>query len=127
MEEFFAKKRIDLEQLKGSDALLFAELKAHFEQMGPKSFDHTKKYLFNKLRGSFPLRKESLKEAAPVTTILTTPIDRTTPAEELSTSSAETSPSEDHPAAASKPAGFKPRFKAAKAADTANEEPIDPS
>ena len=49
-EEFFAKKKIDLHKLKTADASLFAELESHYEQMGEKSFDHTKKYWFNKWR-----------------------------------------------------------------------------
>ena len=54
-EEFFKKKRIDLTALDAGESSLFFELKNHFEQMGEKSFDHTKKYWFNKLRRQFPL------------------------------------------------------------------------
>ncbi|MFD0766088.1 hypothetical protein ACFQZI_14590 [Mucilaginibacter lutimaris] len=49
-EEFFKKKRIDLVALKAAEPGLFAEFEKHFAQMGEKSFDHTKKYWFNKLR-----------------------------------------------------------------------------
>ncbi len=48
-EEFFKKKRIDLAALEQGEAALFSEFKTHFEQMGEKSYDHTKKYWFNKL------------------------------------------------------------------------------
>lgn len=37
---------------------LFSEFKTHFEQMGEKSFDHTKKYWFNKLRHLYHLAAE---------------------------------------------------------------------
>jgi hypothetical protein len=62
-EEFFLKKRIDLKQLAENDAVLFSEFKLHYEQMGPKSFDHTKKYWFNELRHKYPaVRPEKAKE-----------------------------------------------------------------
>lgn len=54
-EEFFAKKKIDLSALKLTEPALFEELNSHYEQMGPKSFDHSKKYWFNKLRRKFPI------------------------------------------------------------------------
>jgi len=57
-EEFFKKKRIDLIALQKGDAALFSEFKTHFEQMGEKSFDHTKKYWFNKLRHVYLLPAE---------------------------------------------------------------------
>jgi hypothetical protein len=57
-EEFFKKKKISLDLLQTADLALFAEFKAHFEQMGDKSFDHTKKYWFNKLRRQYPLPVE---------------------------------------------------------------------
>jgi len=54
-EEFFKKKRIDLDALQKGEPALFSEFKTHYEQMGEKSFDHTKKYWFNKTRRQFPL------------------------------------------------------------------------
>jgi hypothetical protein len=57
-EEFFKKKKIDLAALQVAEGSLFSEFKDHFEQMGEKSFDHTKKYWFNKLRRRFPLAPE---------------------------------------------------------------------
>ncbi|MFY8171272.1 MAG: hypothetical protein ACOVJ4_01390 [Sphingobacteriaceae bacterium] len=54
-EEFFAKKKINLDTLKSKDEVLFQELKNHFDQMGYKSFDYTKKYLFNPLRNQYPV------------------------------------------------------------------------
>lgn len=55
-EEFFAKKKINLDLLKLKEAELFQQLQSHFEQMGEKSFDHTKKYIFNPLRNKYPLQ-----------------------------------------------------------------------
>lgn len=57
-EEFFKKKRIDLAALLIAEPSLFSDFNAHFEQMGEKSFDHTKKYWFNKVRRQFPLAPE---------------------------------------------------------------------
>jgi len=57
-EEFFNKKRIDLVALQSGEPALFSEFKKHFEQMGEKSFDHTKKYWFNKLRLQYHLAPE---------------------------------------------------------------------
>jgi hypothetical protein len=57
-EEFFKKKKIDLTALEQADTALFLELRSHFELMGEKSFDHTKKYWFNKLRRRYPLSPE---------------------------------------------------------------------
>ncbi|WP_431199857.1 hypothetical protein ACRQ5D_14325 [Mucilaginibacter sp. P25] len=63
-EEFLKKKRIDLVALEQGEPALFSEFKDHFEQMGEKSFDHTKKYWFNKLRRRFPVPLEVKTEKA---------------------------------------------------------------
>ncbi|MDB5008688.1 MAG: hypothetical protein JWP45_3081 [Mucilaginibacter sp.] len=57
-EEFFKKKRIDLAALEKAQPALFSEFKTHYEQMGEKSFDHTKKYWFNKIRRQYQLAPE---------------------------------------------------------------------
>lgn len=57
-EEFFKKKRIDLAALQAGEPSLFSEFKKHYELMGEKSFDHTKKYWFNKLRLLYHLAPE---------------------------------------------------------------------
>lgn len=56
-EEFFRKKKIDLSALMQAEPGLYEELKKHYEQMGEKSFDHTKKFGFNKWRRLFPLHE----------------------------------------------------------------------
>ncbi|AMR30305.1 hypothetical protein A0256_02175 [Mucilaginibacter sp. PAMC 26640] len=61
-EEFFQKKRISLTALQAGEPDLFAEFKIHFEKMGEKSFDHTKKYWFNKLRQTYHLPPEQKPE-----------------------------------------------------------------
>ncbi len=98
-EEFFLKKKIDLEHLAHSNLELFSEFKSHFEQMSEKSFDHTKKYWFNDLRKKFPLSEEkeiTLKEAFKPKEISAAPI--TEEIKEISNTP--------------KPKGFTPRFKA---------------
>ncbi|HAE69310.1 MULTISPECIES: hypothetical protein [Sphingobacterium] len=98
-EEFFIKKKIDLKALKAADEPLFEEFKAHYSAMGEKSFDHSKKFWFNKLRKSFHLAEEE--------TVIAKPVEKqVTPDASSETSSIPTA----------KPAGFKPRFKAPSAA-----------
>ncbi len=99
-EEFFVKKRIDLPALEKAEPSLFSEFKTHFMQMGEKSFDHTKKYWFNKLRRQFHLAPEIKPEKISIPN----PLAEQTIAESLN----ET--------VATKPAakmGFVPKFKAA--------------
>jgi len=94
-EEFFIKKKIDLKALQAADGPLFEEFKAHYSAMGEKSFDHSKKFWFNKLRKSFHLAEEE--------TVIAKPIVK----QVITDTASETS--SIHTA---KPAGFKPRFKA---------------
>lgn len=102
-EEFFHKKKIDLTALQASEPALYAEFSKHYAAMGEKSFDHTKKFWFNKLRKTYLI---SAGEPAPI------------PEKMLATSDVPVQPvSEVEPVALpntiAKPAGFKPRFKAA--------------
>lgn len=57
-EEFIAKKKIDLALFENAEPGLFAEFQSHYSQMGAKSFDHNKKFLFNKLRRTYHLKEE---------------------------------------------------------------------
>ncbi len=59
-EEFFVKKKIDLSSFKLAEPTLFEEFKLHYESMGAKSFDHSKKYWFNKLRKRFGAIKDEV-------------------------------------------------------------------
>ncbi len=94
-EEFFRKKRIDLAALGKAEPALLSEFKTHFEQMGEKSFDHTKKYWFNKLRLAYHLAPEPKVEKV----VIENRLAEQTITETLS----ETTPPAN--------VGFKPRFK----------------
>ena len=108
-EEFFKKKRIDLAALSQAEPVLFSEFEQHFKQMGEKSFDHTKKYWFNKLRIQYHLAPEIKPEKPKAENQLA----EQTVTEELS-----------EMAAAPKPkVGFTPRFKAAAPAKPVEETP----
>lgn len=61
-EEFFHKKKIDLVQLQQAESALFYEFKSHFTEMGEKSFDHSKKFWFNKLRRLYHIIEEPKAE-----------------------------------------------------------------
>jgi len=95
-EEFFRKKRIDLAALGKAEPALLSEFKTHFEQMGEKSFDHTKKYWFNKLRLTYHLAPEPRVEKV----IIENALAEQTITDVLS----ETTPPPAN-------VGFKPRFK----------------
>ncbi|SEM83467.1 hypothetical protein SAMN05216436_10871 [bacterium A37T11] len=97
-EEFFVKKKIDLGLLKIQQPALYDEFQLHFRLMGEKSFDHTKKYWFNRLRKDFLLCEETVT-ILPETKILTSNPSQN----RLETPSGNS--------LATKPAGFKPRFK----------------
>jgi len=108
-EEFFIKKRIDLPALQKAEPSLFSEFKTHFSQMGEKSFDHTKKYWFNKLRRLYHLAPEIKPEKLHILN----PLAEQTIAESLSETIAP------------KPElkiGFVPRFKAANMPKPAAEQ-----
>ncbi|SEL76400.1 hypothetical protein [Parapedobacter koreensis] len=114
-EEFFIKKRIDLVQLQCAKPDLYEEFRSHYTLMGEKSFDHTKKYWFNRLRKEYPLT-----EAAAVVTEAN--VANVPTSEALATGSAATN--------SSKPSGFKPRFKAAvtqsaEATEQASPKPVE--
>ncbi len=93
--DFFAKKKIDIKALKKADPELYQEFASHYELMGEKSFDHSKKFWFNKLRKNF-LLEEVVVNASPQTPMQDT---ARTPLKVEGTSS--------------KPAGFRPKIKIA--------------
>ncbi len=103
-EEFFVKKKIDLKALQAADEPLYEEFRMHYAVMGEKSFDHSKKFWFNKLRLRFRLEEE----AAPVGPIANK-TDKAVPAPQTE-------------ALTAKPSGFKPRFKAIVPADKPSSE-----
>ncbi|SHN02284.1 hypothetical protein [Mucilaginibacter sp. OK098] len=99
-DEFFKKKRVDLVALEKAEPALFSEFKTHYEQMGEKSFDHTKKYWFNKTRRQFPLAVEVKTEKPHIAN----PLAEQTITESLSEAS---------PVSSAPKTGFVPRFRAA--------------
>lgn len=102
-EAFFEKKRIDLNKLRHAEPALYQEFNDHFRLMGERSFDHTKKFWFNKLRKRFHLPEAAVSPKAAA--ISNSSVDENKAIAEKET------PQAAAPAAA-KPAGFKPRFKA---------------
>lgn len=143
-EEFFKKKRIDLDALQKVEPALFSEFKNHFGLMGEKSFDHTKKYWFNKLRLQFPapaeVKTERVKIDNPLAeqTITESLIEETVTPPKLgfvpkfkaanipnpaaTDTPAETKP-EEQPAATPTPKlGFTPKFRAANPPKPAAEQ-----
>lgn len=99
-DEFFKKKRVDLVALEKAEPALFSEFKTHYEQMGEKSFDHTKKYWFNKTRRRFPLAVEVKTEKPHIAN----PLAEQTITESLT---------EPAPVSATPKVGFTPKFRAA--------------
>ncbi len=104
-EEFFKKKRIDLAALEKAEPVLFGEFKTHFEQMGEKSFDHTKKYWFNKLRRQYQLALEIKTEKPHIAN----PLAEQTITESLG---------EKVPIASTPKMGFIPKLRAGSTSDT---------
>ena len=106
-EEFFKKKRIDLIALEKGEPALFFEFKTHYNQMGEKSFDHTKKYWFNKIRRQYNIPPEVKTEKPRIENQLAEQTITESLIEAVATS-------------APKP-GFTPRFKAPVAAKPTEE------
>lgn len=110
-EEFFKKKRIDLDALEKGNPALFFEFKTHFNQMGEKSFDHTKKYWFNNLRKIYHLAAEIKTEKPKIENQL---------AEQTVTDSLN----ESAESAAAPKLGFVPKFRA-NVTQPAQETPVE--
>ena len=113
-EEFFTKKKINLVTLQQDEPALFFEFKVHFEKMGEKSFDHTKKYWFNKLRLRYPAPPEPKVEKV----VIENPLAEQTVTETLAEKPAQPNPK----------VGFTPRFKAGatKPAETTPSGQVEP-
>jgi hypothetical protein len=109
-EEFFLKKKIDLNKLKQANDGLYTQFKSHFTLMGEKSFDHTKKYWFNRLRKDFRLSEEEEERLKALNQKIVAPTA-------VEAKAAETE------AVAAKPTGFKPKFKAASLAPKETQTP----
>ncbi|HEX8377041.1 MAG TPA: hypothetical protein VF602_04435 [Pedobacter sp.] len=107
-EEFFTKKKIDLVSFEKAEPVLYTEFKSHFWAMGEKSFDHTKKFWFNKLRRLYHL-------APPAKAVTQVETAIASQAEPLSSPTIEQQPA------------FTPRFKSANInkAESAPEEEVE--
>lgn len=110
-EEFLKKKKIDPVQLMMAERDLFFEFESHFNQMGDKSFEYSKKFWFNKLRRAHPLKDEPKSVKTEETNHAKIAPDPPKPAESIAKIAAATNPI---------PA-FKPRFKAQSPATNAEE------
>ena len=137
-EEFFTKKKIDLVQLEKAEPTLYNEFKTHFASMGEKSFDHTKKFWFNKLRRLYHLTPPEKAITQIETAIasqaesLSSPTIEQKPAFKPRFKSANIpkaeSSSEEQPATAPAPKpAFKPRNIPVKSAETKTEETQEPT
>lgn len=111
-EEFFLKKKIDLDFFKQGKPDVFAEFVAHYKVMSEKSFDHTKKYWFNNLRIDYLLSEE--KEAT-LKEVFKPKVESVT-VENIVTEK----PAEVLPTIVKAPA-FKPRFKVAATTNVSSE------
>lgn len=104
--EFFTKKKIDIIALQKSRPDLYQEFDRDYGLMGEKSFDHSKKFWFNRLRKEYLLEEieipaEEKKEV--VKPDVTSSVNVESKSPEVS----------DPGNTTAKPAGFKPRFKSA--------------
>ncbi|MDO8991494.1 MAG: hypothetical protein Q7U83_00425 [Daejeonella sp.] len=121
-EEFLIKKKIDAVQLKAKEQIFFSEFESHFLQMGEKSFDHSKKFWFNKLRRAYHLKEEPkpVKEEAKIAEIpasaqdkpVTEAINQEKPVY-VPRFKAATAQKADLPTQSDPPPAYVPRFKAA--------------
>ncbi|QBR10851.1 hypothetical protein [Sphingobacterium sp. CZ-2] len=102
--EFFTKKKIDIIALQKSRPDLYQEFDRDYALMGEKSFDHSKKFWFNRLRKEFLL--EEIEIPAEEKKELVKP--DVTSSVNVESKSTEVS---DPGNTTAKPAGFKPRFK----------------
>jgi hypothetical protein len=121
-EEFFTKKKIDLVQLEKAEPSLFVEFKSHFNLMGEKSFDHTKKFWFNKLRHLYRLSSPDKATTKVETKIASQaePLNSPTIEQALPLASAPNEISQPQPVV--KPA-FRPRNIPVKAEEKKTDEP----
>ncbi|MEO6521982.1 MAG: hypothetical protein ABIN91_09910, partial [Mucilaginibacter sp.] len=112
-EEFFKKKKIHLPQLQAAEPALFAEFEQHYNQMGEKSFDHTKKYWFNQLRRKYHTPPEEKIEKV----VIENQLAEQTIIDSLTEQSTEPAPK----------LGFKPKFSTGrKPVEPVESTPVEP-
>ena len=123
-EEFFTKKKIDLVRLEKAEPSLFVEFKSHFNLMGEKSFDHTKKFWFNKLRHLYHLSSPDKATTKVETEIASQAKPLSSPTIEQALPLASGPDETPQPQPVVKPA-FRPRNIPVKAEEKKLEEPTD--
>ncbi|NGM63233.1 hypothetical protein G5B30_15090 [Sphingobacterium sp. SGG-5] len=138
-EDFFAKKKIDLQALQRDKPELYTEFHSHYYAMGEKSFDHTKKFWFNRLRKSYKLNEPELTVEKTDSTAKPTSVSASlgfkskfktnTPPATPENANVETEKEPTASTQENKPTGFKPRFKAGvtKTADPGSKTPPETS
>ena len=97
--EFFSKKKINLKAIEKEQPELYVEFVRDYSQMGEKSFDHSKKFWFNKLRKQYLLADEPI--------VVETKLQQSGSVEKPV----------DNQSIISKPSGFKPKFKSSISAN----------
>jgi hypothetical protein len=117
-EEFLIKKKIDPVQLQAKEQSFFSEFESHFLQMGEKSFDHSKKFWFNKLRRTYHLKEEIKIVETPVIVqekLSSEPLNQEKPIYKSRFNAAKTQQTESitQETESNSPPKYIPRFKAA--------------
>lgn len=93
-EEFFLKKKINILSFQQKELVLFQELYSEYQTQGAKSFDYSKKFLFNTLRIKYP--HQEVEQAKETNTVV---------------SNTEEFIQQQETQNAVAPSGFKPRFR----------------
>lgn len=106
--EFFTKKKIDIKALQQAKPDLYHEFDRDYALMGEKSFDHSKKFWFNRLRKEYLLQEIEISEPKKV--------------EDKVAATSTGSVIEE--STAKKPMGFRPKFKSATV-KPAEEKPVE--
>ena len=116
--EFFTKKKIDLKALQIGRPDLYQEFDRDYALMGEKSFDHSKKFWFNRLRKDYLLQEIEISESKKT--------DSQADVTKKEATVVHDSASTDKQETPVKVKGFTPRFKASglpkKAEETKEQE-----
>lgn len=137
--EFFTKKKIDINALEKAQPDLYQEFDRDYALMGEKSFDHSKKFWFNRLRKEYLLEemeipvakvpeikitKEDIKKEASVESRPTGFKPKFKPKSVTSIEEKAETSTEEKTATSAAPSGFKPRFKASNLPKKSEEDEV---
>lgn len=114
-EEFLEKKKIDRIKFRESDLQFYEEFLMLYQQMGPKSFDHSKKFLFNKLRRLYGFQSPgSTASSIEINQVAAQALPLISPTIEPSRNEAGSPAASTNPEVVPPPntPAYKPRFKA---------------